>query len=212
MRIILRLQKVGFLKMINNNFYQTPEWRQSMKMRPACNRVLKYVFGVKDDDIIRFENKEGGVHVLDQEFAIDLKVKIKNNMQLSGQEKALTYENYKWKTFTIEFYQNRFTKEPGEWFKIASQFYLSGYSDKSGIRFIEWKIIKMFDFMLWQRQFSINYLESITKPSTRSNANFLPIKYCDIPEKCIYAKYKNGIIDINGKIDDLFKLKNLSCG
>jgi len=197
-------------------FKQTEEYKQSLKMRSSCDKVLKYVFGVNESSIIRYE-KECGPHVLDQEFAIDLKVILPNKMQLSGQEKALTFRYYSYKTFTIEFYQNRHDyevqrpdgtimkpKEPGEWFKIASQFYLSGYSDKSGVRFIEWKIIKMFDFMLWQREQDIDNLEKKCRPCTNSHANFLPIRYKDIPLDCIYAEgnllKKKAII--RGKIED----------
>jgi hypothetical protein len=189
---------------VNNNFYKTKEWQQSSNMRDACNRVLKYVFDVDDinADIHRYENEDGSAHVLDKEFAIDLKVRVKNNMWLTGQEKALSHKYYRHRTFTIEFYQNRHTKEPGEFFNIASQFYLTGYSDKSGHRFIEWKIIKMFDFMLWQCQYSIDTLEKMAKSST-SNANFLPIKYDIIPKDCIYAEGKAGkFININGNIKD----------
>ena len=169
-----------------SNFKQTPEYIQSLKMRPACNRVLCEVFNVDEDHIIRY-SQDDGAHVLDQEFAIDLKVILPSGGQLSGQEKALSNQYYHYRTFTIEFWQNRYTKEPGEWFKIASQFYLSGYSDTSGIEFAEWKIIKMFPFMVWLKQFAPDRLAEKVKPAGGSRAGFLPIPYKHIPHDCIYA-------------------------
>ncbi len=154
-------------------------------MRPACDRVLCEVFGIKDTSIIRYQS-EGEAHILDTEFAIDLKIILPCGGQLSGQEKALSNKYYRFKTFTMEFYQNRHTREPGEFFKIASQFYLSGYSDDTGIEFIEWHIIKMFDFMNWIRNSSVDKLAERCRPST-SRANFLPIPYKKIPSQFIFA-------------------------
>jgi hypothetical protein len=168
------------------SFEQTREYQQSLRMRPACNRVLCEVFGVTEDKIIRFE-KEGGPHVLDREFAIDLKVLLPSGGQVSGQEKALSFSCYKWKTFTIEFWQNRKTQEPGEWFKIASQFYLSGYSDASGCEFVEWKIVHMLPLLTWLRRCNPQKLASKCKASGGSRAAFLPIPYNKLPSECIFA-------------------------
>lgn len=166
----------------------TPEYKQSKKMRPACNRVLQEVFGVDKNQIIRY-SKNGQPHILDREFAIDLKVVLDNGVQLSGQEKALSHRFYKrFRTFTIEFYQNRYTKEPGDWFKIASQFYLHGYGNETNTEFIEWYIFKLFDLMIWLQDASINDLELYLKPAGGSRASFLPIPYDKIPKHVIFAK------------------------
>ena len=184
-------------------FKETPEYIQSLKMRPACNRVLREVFRVDEGNIVRYSQKDG-VHILDQEFAIDLKVTLPSGGQLSGQEKALSYHFYHYKTFTMEYWQNRYTKEPGEWFKIASQFYLSGYSDKSGIEFIEWKIIKMFPFMIWLNRFVPEQLSDKVKPSGGSRAGFLPVPYKVIPGDCIYAEgFGPGETIVHSTIKDL---------
>lgn len=189
-----------------NSLYDTPEGKQSLRMRPACNRVLSEVFNVNSDSIVRYEQEEGP-HILDSEFAIDLKVILSCGAQLSGQEKALSHHYYMYRTFTIEFYQNRNTKEPGEFFKIASQFYLSGYSNETGVEFIEWKIIKMFDFMDWLRNAGVQKLEDKCKPST-SRASFLPIPYSKIPNSFIFADGSGpGSTNIFGRLDDILKQK-----
>jgi len=173
---------------MNDSFERTPEYQQSLKMRPACDQVLCKVFGVTPDRIERF-SKASELFVLDQEFAIDMRVKLLNGSQLTGQEKALTNKFYKYHTFTMEFWQNRHTKEPGEFFKIASQFYLHGYSDESGVEFIEWKIIDILKFIDWLKKYGTDRLSAATKPSGPSRAAFLPIPYDRIPKQFILAEW-----------------------
>ena len=169
------------------SIHDTAEMKQSMNMRPACNRVLREVFWVNDSSITRYE-QDDGPHILDSEFAIDLKVRLKSGVCLSGQEKALSHKYHRYKTFTMEFYQNKYTKEPGEFFKIASQFYLTGYSDETGREFIEWHIFKVFDYMDWiRRRYTIDDLESWLKPACGSRAMFLPMEYKYIPDHICYA-------------------------
>lgn len=172
-------------------FEETPEYKQSLRMRPACDGVLCRVFGVTPDKIDRF-SKASELFVLDKEFAIDLRVRLKNGSQLTGQEKALSYKFYGFRTFTVEFWQNRHTKEPGEFFKIASQFYLHGYSDKSGLSFIEWKIIDVLKFIDWLKACGLDKLEAKVRPSGGSRAAFLPIDYDKIPKEFILSEWRQG--------------------
>lgn len=170
------------------SFEQTPEYIQSVNMQSACDDVLCSVFGVTKQDISRFE-KGDELFMLDQQFHIDVIVKMPNNSTLTGQEKTLSNHFYKYRTFTMEFYQNRFTKEHGEFFKIASQFYLHGYSDESGHKFIEWYIFDILKLIDWLKDFGENTLAKKTRPST-SRASFLPIPYDKIPRQFIFEQYK----------------------
>lgn len=167
-------------------FEDTAEYIQSMNMRSACNKVLCDVFGVNTKRIKRFHNKDE-LFILDQTFHIDVVVNLMNGSNVTGQEKTLSSHFYKFKTFTMEFYQNRHKKEKGEFFKIASQFYLHGYSDKSGIDFIDWYIFDILLLLDWLKSYDIKKLEERTKPST-SRASFLPIPYKSIPPEFIIAK------------------------
>ena len=171
-------------------FDETPEVQQSIRMRPACDDVMCDVFNVTSDKIERFD-KSTDLFILDQQFAIDLRVKLPNNTQITGQEKALSYKFYKFRTFTMEFWQNRHTKEPGEFFKIASQFYLHGYSDASGVRFIEWKIIDILKLIVWLKSYGVEALARKTRPSGGSRAAFLPIPYDKIPKDFILAEKRH---------------------
>jgi len=165
----------------------TKEYQQSIKMLPACNRVICEVFDVNTEAIERFD-KGGELFILDQQFHIDLKVTLPNHSTITGQEKALSNEFYKYRTFTIEFYQNRYTKEPGEFFKIASQFYLHGYSDMSGVDFAEWKIIDILLLLDWMKTWPIHKIEEKLRPAGGSRASFLPIPYKVIPKQFILAE------------------------
>ena len=168
-------------------FEETPEYIQSINMQPACNKVLSDVFDVNIDSIKRF-NKKDDKFILDQEFHIDVILTLKNGSSITGQEKSLSNKFYKFKTFTMEFYQNRFTKEKGEFFKIASQFYLHGYSDESGFEFKEWYIFDVIKILNWLKSYEVSQLEKNTRPST-SNASFLYIPYNKIPKEFIIQSF-----------------------
>jgi hypothetical protein len=170
-------------------FEDTPEYKQSIAMRPACDVVLCGVFGVTPDCIRRF-SKSSDLFILDKEFAIDMQVKLPNGTQITGQEKCLSHKFHKYRTFTVEFWQNRFTREPGEFFKIASQFYLHGYSDESGVEFIEWKIISILHLIDWLKRCNVDGLAKRTRPSGGSRAAFLPIPYDSIPKQFIHQEWR----------------------
>ena len=170
----------------------TPEYKQSIMMRPACDKVLCNVFGISKDNIKRYEHGTD-LFILDQQFAIDLSVKLQNGTTLTGQEKALSNHFYKFRTFTIEFYQNRYTKEKGEFFKIASQFYLHGYSDESGIDFVDWYIIDILLLIDWLKGYGESALSKRIKPAKGSYAMFLPIPYSSIPDSFILHRKDKSI-------------------
>ena len=170
-------------------FEETPEYQQSLAMRPACDAVLCEVWGVDPSCIKRF-NKASELFILDKEFAIDLQVRLPNGSQVTGQEKALSWKFYKYRTFTMEFWQNRHTKERGEFFKIASQFYLHGYSDASGVRFIEWMVLDILKLIDWLKRCGIDALDKKTRPAGGSRAAFLPIEYDKIPAEFILKGWR----------------------
>ena len=167
----------------------TPEAQQAERMKGACNRVYQSVFGIDEDAIERFAHGEK-LFILDQEFAVDVRIRLPNGSNVTGQEKTLSNKFYSFKTFTMEFYQNRFSQLPGEFFKIASQFYLSGYSDESGVDFIEWKMIDLFKLMYLLKDRSESDMARQTRPST-SKASFWYIHYDQIPDDCILFESSN---------------------
>lgn len=164
-------------------FENTAEYKQSMIMRDACTKAFMDVFKIKATDVIRFEKGKDNLHLLDINFHIDGKIILPNGCTLSMQEKALSNKFYSFKTFTMEFYQNRYTKEPGEFFKIASQIYLHGYADNSEINFIEYHILKVYDLIVWiNSTYTISQLEANMRNAGGSRATFISIPYRLIPQ------------------------------
>lgn len=174
------MQDITLRHLIPMTFKDTAEYKQSKSMNPHCNDIYYKVFNATS--IKRTQDTP-----LDMEFAIDVIVGLGNGSQLTGQEKALSYNNAKYNTFTMEFYQNRTTKEKGEFFKIASQFYLSGYINHSLNGFASWKIIDMPRLMLWINSvYNLEQLELKSIPSS-GLASFIAIPYPDILKDCYIA-------------------------
>lgn len=165
------------------NFKDTKEWIQSQKAIQLQDDIYKNIFKIKN--INRFEYND---NILDRKYHIDVELELQNGIKLLGQEKALSYEFSFYNTFTIEFYQNRQTKEKGEFFNLGAQFYLHGYLNKQQNNFEKWYFIKVFEFLEWLKKVDIKYLEMQTKSST-SKANFFYINYNKIPKEFIY-KYE----------------------
>lgn len=151
------------------------------------DELYKRIFPIKN--IIRFSKEDR--HILDKDYHIDIELEMNNGIKLLGQEKALRKKFSEFDTFTIEFYQNRFTKEKGEFFNLGAQFYCHGYMNGDTLEdttgFLKVYIIRIFDFLEQLKKHSIKELEHWTKPSS-GNASFYHIKYSDIPEEFIYFK------------------------
>lgn len=166
------------------SFKDTREYKQSANMNAHCNEIYYKVFNAVS--VKRTQDTP-----LDMEFAIDVIVGLGNGSQLTGQEKALSYDKVKYNTFTMEFYQNRSTKEKGEFFKIASQFYLSGYINHSQNGFAYWSILDMPRLMLWiDSVYNLGQLEAKAIPSS-GLASFIAIDLNDIPKDCYIATSKD---------------------
>lgn len=136
------------------------DYALSQKAEPYQDIIYKQLFPVKN--IERF-NKGIEPNILDTKYHIDVQIKTTNFTTFLGQEKALRHEWAKYNTFTIEFYQNRFTKELGEFFNLGAQFYLHAYWNKEYNGFQKWYLIKIFDFLQWLNDKPISELEKNTR-------------------------------------------------
>jgi len=160
----------------------------SKKVMPLQDKIYKRCFGDKIK-IIRFNGLDNSDNaILDKKFHIDVKIELCNHSILLGQEKALRHKFNKYNTFTIEFYQNRETKELGEFFNLGAQFYLHGYLNEAENKFVKWRFIKIFDFLEWLKGYDIKKLEKHTRATYNSRASFFYIDYNNIPPKFIYNK------------------------
>ena len=159
------------------------DWALAQRAIPYQDNIYRDVFPVAN--IVRY-NRDDEI-ILDIKYHIEVEIELRNGIKLLGQEKALRACFAKYNTFTIEFYQNRRIKEPGEFFNIGAQFYLHGYWNDKGDGFCKWYMVKLFDFLAHLKKIDITELEARTRPST-SNANFFYINYNDIPNEFIYAR------------------------
>lgn len=162
------------------SFRKTSEYQQMKSMLPACDEIYKSVFGA-----IGIKRTQDSA--LDMDLGIDVILTLPSGSILTGQEKALSHQFEHHNTFTMEFYQNRDTKEKGEFFKIASQFYLSGYINEQQNAFTSWHIINLCNLIRWLGEYPTSQYEKVSKPST-GYASFLAIPYKNIPIDCIIAK------------------------
>jgi len=158
------------------------------------NQIYWRVFSDSLREIIRFPKEDPrNRHILDRLYHIDVELRLKNGIKLLGQEKALRKKYSHFNTYTIEFYQNRHTKERGEFFNLGAQFFLHGYMDADVqdkiTGFLKCYFIKIFDFLEWLKREPIKRLEKNTRPTAGSQASFYWIRYEDIPSDFIYWKY-----------------------
>jgi hypothetical protein len=170
------------------------KWEEDLALaeaaKPIQDRIYQYVFGDTLQEITRFSKEDR--HILDRDYHIDVELLFTNGIKLLGQEKALRLTWLKYNTFTIEFYQNRYKREKGEFFNLGAQFYLHGYLDgntpdeiSNSKKFKKCYFIKIFDFLEHLKSKPIEILEQSTRQSS-GNASFYYINYNRIPQEYIY--------------------------
>ena len=159
------------------------DWALAQKATAHQDAIYRDVFPVAN--IVRYDHEEQ--RILDVKYHIDVEVELRNGIKLLGQEKALRACFAKFNTFTMEFYQNRFKKEQGEFFNIGAQFYLHSYWNDNYNGFCKWYMVKLFDFLAYLKKADIAALEASTRPST-SRASFFYMNYDSIPDEFIYAQ------------------------
>ena len=114
---------------MSKDFNVDPRKIQELRCRPYADTIYRRAFGetieiIRDSDL-----------VLDKEFAIDVRIKLANGMNLLGQEKFLSKKYASFASVTVEYYQNQFTKERGDWFRLGVQLYFVGYENDKGFKF-----------------------------------------------------------------------------
>jgi hypothetical protein len=160
------------------SFERDPRRVQEKRCRPYADIIYHSVFG-DDIKIVRDANI-----ILDKEFAIDVQIRLDSGLVLLGQEKFLS-ENYaKYATVTVEYYQNQFTKERGDWFKIGVQFYFTGYETKNG--FNPYILLNWPQTVLATDVGLIKWLYNTNKDG-HAKASFMYYSMSKFPSSCIIA-------------------------
>lgn len=164
----------------------TDDLALSKKTQPYQDKIYRSVFGT-DIVINRTDRKDN--KILDVKYHIDVVLTMPNRGQLTFQEKALRHQFASFNTFTVEYHQNRNTKERGELFHICSQYYLHGYLNKDETDIMKWVIVDIPKFIIWINGFDENKIMQYVRPTSGSNANFYAYRYEYLPPQCIYKQF-----------------------
>jgi len=156
---------------------QTKEYQLSQKLEPFVDDVYRKVFN--PTEIIRSD--KGGE--LDKKFHVDTYLRLPSNILATFQEKTLSYKYRTFNTVTIEYYQNRHTKELGEFFNLASQFYFHGYENEKGNGLSVWHIFKTYPLLMW---IYYNLELCNIRSAAGSNASFISCDYKLLPREVFF--------------------------
>lgn len=165
-----------------NNFENNSRRKQELAGRPIADKIYHSLFGkIK---IERTEKEDD--FTLDKNFAIDVKITLLSGQILLGQEKFLSGEYAKYNSVTVEYYQNPRTREKGDWFKLATQFYFVGYLNEDMTSFKPWVLLDWIQIVLITYKGLMDWIE---KDNTKSEAmaSFKYINMNKIPDNCIIA-------------------------
>lgn len=160
-------------------------WRRKQEIsgRAIADRIYRNVYG-SDINIRRFEDEDN--YELDKTFAIDVHVTNPNGLILTGQEKFLSNNYAKYKSLTVEYMQNPITEETGDWFKMAVQFYFTGYFNTTGDDYVLWVIADWTQIVLNSINGNINWTRNRNKKDG-ARADFLYCNMTQLPKECIIA-------------------------
>ena len=161
---------------MSGDFNLDPRKIQELRCRPYADVIYRKVFGdaisiIRDGDL-----------VLDKEFAIDVRIILKNGMNLLWQEKFLSKKYAGFGSVTVEYYQNQWTKERGDWFRMGVQLYFVGYEADEGFRpfvLLDWARVTIDscrDVIHWIHN---------TNNDGRARASFAYTPIRDLPSDCI---------------------------
>jgi len=166
------------LSSIDLGFERDPRRQQEIRLRPRADEVYKLVWG-NDIEIKRFNRDI----ILDKIFAIDVQVTLRTGQILLGQEKFLSAKYSKFNSLTVEYMQN--ANEKGDWFKLAAQFYFTGYEAEVG--FIPWVIANWPAIVLATYSGQLKWRYNDNKDG-HAQADFKYVDIDTLPDNCIIAK------------------------
>lgn len=157
------------------SFEQNWRRKQELASRPIADKLYRQTFS-NDLGISRMEAADQSV--LDIKFAIDVKLTLPTGQILLGQEKFLSHQYASYKSATVEHYQNPATEEPGDWFRLAVQFYFVGYLTKDGLNFDPWILLNWPNVVIATHENQIPWRDQRNKDG-RARASF---KWCAMPQ------------------------------
>lgn len=171
---------------MSSEFEKDPRRKQELRMRPVADRIYRSIFG-DGIKITRTEKEDDAT--LDRTFAIDVTIGLRNGQILLGQEKFLSFIYRKYRSLTVEYYQNPITKEHGDWFKLAPQIYFTGYCTQDETGFSPWVLVDWAKMVYLSNIGKVQWLDNSNKDG-RARASFKYTIMDKLPEDCIIAKSK----------------------
>lgn len=124
-----------------NNSWKEKNFEEKMTLH--IDKIYNELFKTKLKNIIRNANSPTNENLfMDKSLGIDTQLIFKDNSKITVQEKTRKiYYFEKYNDFTFEYYNDPKTKEPGEWFKLASQLYFYGFSNVDETGYIKFYIL-----------------------------------------------------------------------
>ena len=156
-------------------------FKQELIGRPIADQIYKDVLGT-GISIVRDVDP-----YLDQKLGVDAVLILGNGMRLLGQEKFLSHEYASFRSLTVEHYQNPRTKEKGDWFKLACQFYFVGYLTEDETSFSPWVLANWLSVVLATLAGDVRWIDNRNQDG-RARASFRYTIMDDLPYSCVIAQ------------------------
>ena len=163
------------------------------RMAPCIDRIYRRLF--KNIRFIRRSNrdtKDTETMFMDKRLAIDTFIYFNDGSFITLQEKTRRSCYAKYDDFTFEYYNDPLTREPGEWFKLAAQWYFYGYANEAGNGYSKFYLIDVAKLRLYLKNtFSIETLEKnyMRRNPPPAKANFFAIPFSAIDNECFKYRY-----------------------
>ncbi len=155
-------------------------FNQELIGRPIADKIYKDILG-DGISIIRGADPD-----LDQKLGVDAVLILGNGLRLLGQEKFLSHEYAKFRSLTVEHYQNPDTQEKGDWFTLACQFYFVGYLTEDEAGFSLWLMANWLNMVIATTRGEIVWHDNKNKDG-RARASFKYTIMDDLPDSCVIA-------------------------
>lgn len=170
-------------------------WKEKIfeeQMADHIDNIYMNLFkGIKSIDRSFAESENNIQLLLDKELGIDTVLRFDDGTFLTFQEKSRLNYYITYDDFTFEYYNDPITKEEGEWFKLASQYYFYGFANKNNDGYEKVYILNVPAFRLFLKNdigietLKYKYLMQNKPPA---KANFFAIPFNIIPDKCFLYK------------------------
>lgn len=167
------------------DFNKDPRKQQELRCREYADAIYRSVFNCISIERTDRENPNDENAILDSRFAIDVTLRLPNQMVLIGQEKFLSERYSHYASVTVEHENNPHTGEAGDWSNIAAQFYFTGY-ENPGVGFSPWMILNWPSVVLATTNERIKWFDQINKDG-HARASFRYIPMMHIPSDLVIA-------------------------